>query len=61
MEPCINYDQYDAYIHGYDYHTGFPKENIPMNNDDNLLNSYEFMRQFDRQELKNAQVQYDFS
>ena len=54
MEPCINYDQYDAYIHGYDYHTGFPKENIPINNDDNLLNSYEFMRQFDRQELKNA-------
>ena len=48
MEPCVNYDQYDAYIHGYDYHTGFPEENTPINDDDNLLNSYEFMRQFDR-------------
>ena len=24
MENTMNYDQYDAYIHGYDYHTGAP-------------------------------------
>ena len=24
MEPNINYDEYDAYTHGYDYHTGAP-------------------------------------
>ena len=24
MENMIDYDAYDAYIHGYDYHTGTP-------------------------------------
>lgn len=24
MENTINYDEYDAHIHGYDYHTGAP-------------------------------------
>lgn len=24
MESTMNYDEYDAYIHGYDYHTGTP-------------------------------------
>ena len=29
MENTMNYDQYDAYIHGYDYHTGAPtKDNL---------------------------------
>jgi hypothetical protein len=26
MENTMNYDEYDAYIHGCDYHTGTPIE-----------------------------------
>jgi hypothetical protein len=45
MEPNINYDEYDAYIHDYDYHTGFPK--ITNNSEEtNLLNSIEFILTF---------------
>ena len=45
MEPNINYDEYDAYIHGYDYHTGDPK--IINNTEEfNLLNSTEFILTF---------------
>jgi len=46
MENTINYDEYDAYIHGYDYHTGAPieydlkeKETVWMN----LLDSITFI------------------
>lgn len=61
MEPCINYDQYDAFIHGYDYHTGFPKANSHETNDINILNSYQFMLQFNRKEHENAKVQHEIS
>ena len=61
MESCVNYDQYDASIHGYDYHTGFPKVNFHETNDINILNSYPFMFQFNRKGYENAEVQYEIS
>ena len=43
MENNVEYDKYDAFIHGYDEHTGFPV-NTPVYTDSvNILNSYIFM------------------
>lgn len=46
MENTINYDEYDAYIHGYDYHTGAPiKYNLKEKETvwTNLLDSITFI------------------
>lgn len=43
MENNIEYDEYDAYIHGYDKHTGNPIINTTSSTDINILNSYEFI------------------
>ncbi len=44
MENNVEYDKYDAFIHGYDEHTGSPVNNYPTNTDSiNILNSYIFM------------------
>ena len=61
MEPCVNYDEYDAYINGYNYRTGFPEINSHETNDINILNSYKFMLQFRKKELENETVQYEIS
>ena len=43
MENNIEYDKYDAFIHGYDEHTGFPVNNAAPSTDINILNSYKFI------------------
>lgn len=43
MENSIEYDKWDAYINGYNEHTGFPEVTHSRTTDFNPLNSIEFI------------------
>ena len=43
MENSIEYDKYDAHIHGYNEHTGSPEVTHSRTTDFNPLNSIEFI------------------
>lgn len=43
MENNVEYDKYDAFIHGYNEHTGFPETTHIYATDFNPLNSIEFI------------------
>ncbi len=61
MESCVNYDEYDAYIHDYNYHTGSPLKNNISSQWTNLLNSYAFMQQNKKEDVKDEKIQHEIS